>query len=77
MRKGDQPGSRDLRVRAGAGRVTVDVCHAGINLKGVLARWGDVGYVTEWPFVPGLEVAGGLAEVAAADRPLVQSVPKG
>lgn len=99
---GERLASRVVEIsapEAGPGEVTVDVCHAGINFEDVLARRGDV---MEWPFLPGLEVAGtvcalgrgasglhvgqsvaaftgggGLAEVAAADRPLVQPVPEG
>ncbi len=42
----------------GPGQVSIDVSHAGVNFKDVMARRGDVGYVSRWPFVPGLEVAG-------------------
>lgn len=42
----------------GPGQITVDVQYAGINFKDVMARRGDAGYVTRWPFVPGLEVSG-------------------
>jgi NADPH:quinone reductase len=31
---------------------------AGVNFIDVMARRGDVGYATAWPFVPGMEVAG-------------------
>jgi NADPH2:quinone reductase len=42
----------------GPGEVTIRVTHAGVNFKDVMARPGDPGYVTSWPFVPGLEVGG-------------------
>ena len=42
----------------GAGEVIIRVTHAGVNFKDIMARRGDPGYVTAWPFVPGLEVAG-------------------
>lgn len=42
----------------GRGQVSIDVVYAGVNFKDVMARRGDPGYVTSWPFVPGLEVAG-------------------
>jgi NADPH:quinone reductase len=42
----------------GPGEVTIRVTHAGVNFKDIMARRGDPGYVTSWPFVPGLEVAG-------------------
>jgi NADPH2:quinone reductase len=42
----------------GPGQITLDVQYAGINFKDVMARRGDAGYVTRWPFVPGLEVSG-------------------
>jgi NADPH:quinone reductase-like Zn-dependent oxidoreductase len=38
--------------------VSIDVHYAGVNFKDVMARRGDPGYVPDWPFVPGLEVAG-------------------
>lgn len=40
----------------GPGQIAVDVHHAGVNFIDVMSRRGD--YVTAWPFVPGLEVAG-------------------
>jgi NADPH2:quinone reductase len=42
----------------GPGQLTIDVLHAGINFKDIMARRGDTGYVDAWPFVPGLEVSG-------------------
>lgn len=42
----------------GVGQLAIAVQYAGINFKDVMARRGDPGYVTSWPFVPGLEVAG-------------------
>lgn len=43
---------------AGPGCVSIDVHYAGINFKDVMSRRGDPGYVSKWPFVPGLEVGG-------------------
>jgi NADPH2:quinone reductase len=40
------------------GQVAIDVRAAGINFIDVMARRGDAGYATGWPFIPGLEVAG-------------------
>jgi NADPH2:quinone reductase len=42
----------------GPGEIAIDVHHAGVNFKDIMARRGDPGYATHWPFVPGLEVAG-------------------
>jgi NADPH2:quinone reductase len=42
----------------GPGQVVVEVAHAGINFLDVMARRGDPGYATGWPYTPGLEVAG-------------------
>ncbi|MFC7273096.1 zinc-binding alcohol dehydrogenase family protein [Paractinoplanes rhizophilus] len=42
----------------GPGQLAVRVAYAGINFKDVMARRGDPGYVTRWPFVPGLEITG-------------------
>jgi NADPH2:quinone reductase len=49
----------------GPGQVTIEVAHAGLNFLDVMARRGDPGYVREWPFVPGLEVAGTIRETGA------------
>jgi len=46
----------------GPGEVTIDVAYAGINFLDVMARRGDVGYVTAWPYAPGLEVSGTVRE---------------
>ncbi len=40
------------------GQLLIDVMFAGINFKDVMARRGDAAYVREWPYVPGIEVAG-------------------
>jgi NADPH:quinone reductase len=40
------------------GQIAVDVSCAGVNFIDVMARRGDPGYAAEWPFVPGLEIAG-------------------
>ncbi len=42
----------------GPGEVAIDVAYAGINFIDVMARRGDPGYASSWPYVPGLEVAG-------------------
>jgi NADPH2:quinone reductase len=42
----------------GPGQIAVDVAWAGVNFIDVMARRGDPGYAPEWPFVPGLEIAG-------------------
>ena len=52
----------------GAGQVSIDVGYAGINFIDVMARRGDPGYATSWPYVPGLEVAGTIRERAAASQ---------
>lgn len=44
--------------RPGFGQLSIDVEYAGINFKDVMVRRGDPGYVTGWPFIAGLEVAG-------------------
>ncbi|WP_353651313.1 zinc-binding dehydrogenase [Nakamurella sp. A5-74] len=49
--------------RPAAGEVTIEVEYAGINFKDVMSRRGDPGYVADWPFVPGIEVAGRVREV--------------
>src|SRR5690242_8077028 len=42
----------------GPGQIAVDVARAGVNFIDVMARRGDPGYAPQWPFVPGLEIAG-------------------
>jgi NADPH2:quinone reductase len=42
----------------GPGQVAIDVARAGVNFIDVMARRGDPGYAPEWPFAPGLEIAG-------------------
>jgi NADPH2:quinone reductase len=49
--------------RPGPGEVGIDVAYAGINFMDVMARRGDAGYVSAWPYAPGLEVAGTVREV--------------
>jgi len=57
---------REVQVpRPGPGHVSIDVAHAGINFIDVMARRGDPGYVSAWPYVPGLEVAGTIRELGA------------
>jgi NADPH:quinone reductase len=57
--------------RPGDGEVTVDVSYAGVNFLDVMARRGDAGYVSSWPYAPGLEVAGIVREVGAGVTGLV------
>ena len=47
----------------GPGQVVVGVKYAGINFMDVMARRGDPGYAADWPYVPGLEVAGVVTAV--------------
>ena len=47
----------------GPGEVTIDVAYAGINFMDVMARRGDPGYASGWPYTPGLEVSGTVREV--------------
>ena len=49
----------------GPGEVAIDVRAAGINFIDVMARRGDPGYATSWPYVPGLEVAGTVRALGA------------
>jgi NADPH:quinone reductase len=49
--------------RPGPGEVSIDVAYAGVNFLDVMARRGDAGYVSRWPYVPGLEVAGTIREL--------------
>lgn len=49
--------------RPGPGEVAIDVVYAGINFIDVMARRGDPGYASSWPYVPGLEVAGTVRAV--------------
>ena len=51
--------------RPGAREVTIDVAYAGINFIDVMARRGDPGYASAWPYVPGLEVAGTVRETGS------------
>ena len=63
------PGTDQTEVRKvddpqpGPGEVTIDVAYAGINFMDVMARRGDPGYASGWPYVPGLEVSGSVREV--------------
>src|SRR2546423_4874441 len=57
--------------RPGPGEVTIDVARAGVNFMDVMARRGDPGYATSWPYVPGLEVAGAVREVGPGVAELV------
>ena len=52
-----------------AGQTLVDVEFAGINYIDVMARRGDPGYASAWPYVPGLEVVGTVAATGSADSP--------
>ena len=49
--------------RPGPGELTIDVAYAGINFLDVMARRGDAGYASAWPYVPGLEVSGLVQEI--------------
>lgn len=49
----------------GPGEVAIDVAYAGLNFIDIMARRGDPGYVTDWPYGPGLEVAGLVRAVGA------------
>jgi NADPH2:quinone reductase len=49
----------------GVGQVSIDVEYSAINFKDVMSRRGDRGYVSAWPFVPGLEVAGRIRSIGA------------
>ena len=51
----------------GAGQVLIDVEFAGVNYIDIMARRGDPGYASSWPFVPGLEVVGAVA-ATGSDR---------
>lgn len=59
----------------GPGQVSIDVAFAGVNFIDVMARRGDAGYASGWPYVPGLEVVGtvravgdGVTEPRVGDR---------
>src|SRR4051812_46270376 len=61
--------------RPAAGEVGIDVEFAGVNFMDVMARRGDAGYASSWPYRPGLEIAGtvrelgvGVSELAVGDR---------
>src|SRR5256885_7421151 len=47
----------------GPGQVAIEVGFAGVNFIDVMARRGDPGYASVWPYVPGLEVAGTVRAV--------------
>jgi NADPH:quinone reductase len=51
--------------RPGPGQVAIDVAYAGVNFIDVMARRGDPGYASAWPYVPGLEVAGTIGSVGS------------
>ncbi len=59
----------------GPGEVSIDVKYAGVNFKDVMARRGDPGYVPQWPFVPGLEVAGTIRQLGSGVKDLVPGGP--
>lgn len=57
---------RQMRVPVpGRGQLSIDVQYAGVNFKDVMARRGDAGYVSAWPFIPGVEVSGTVRELGA------------
>lgn len=47
----------------GPGELAIDVAFAGVNFIDVMARRGDPGYASGWPYVAGLEVAGTIRAV--------------
>jgi NADPH:quinone reductase len=49
----------------GPGQVAIDVAYAGVNFIDIMARRGDPGYASAWPYVPGLEVAGTIRSVGS------------
>lgn len=57
--------------RPGPGEVSIDVAFAGVNFIDVMARRGDPGYASSWPYVPGLEVAGAVRAVGSTVDGLV------
>jgi NADPH:quinone reductase len=59
----------------GAGQVSIDVAYAGLNFIDVMARRGDPGYATSWPYVPGLEVAGTIRETGSDITGLASGQP--
>lgn len=70
--------------RPGAGQVSVEVAYAGLNFVDVMARRGDVGYVSSWPYLPGKEVAGrvraigeGVTGLAVGDQVVAAPVGGG
>lgn len=62
--EGPSPSSARTTVREvdvpgpGPRQVAIDVEFAGVNFIDVMARRGDAGYVSAWPYRPGFEVAG-------------------
>src|ERR1700678_593028 len=82
---GNRPdrGSKGRGPPPGAGEVTIDVAYAGINFMDVMARRGDPGYASAWPYTPGLEVSGTVREVGpgfttlAVGQPVVAYTPGG
>jgi NADPH:quinone reductase len=56
--------------RPGPGQVAIEVAYAGVNFIDVMARRGDPGYASAWPYVPGLEVAGTIRSVGGGVRGL-------
>ncbi|WP_308271639.1 alcohol dehydrogenase catalytic domain-containing protein [Kitasatospora sp. SUK 42] len=52
-----------MEPRPGAGQVAIDVAWAGLNFVDVMTRRGDGGYTSEWPYLPGKEVAGTVREL--------------
>ena len=49
----------------GPGQVAIYVAYAGVNFIDVMARRGDPGYASAWPYVPGLEIAGTIRSVGS------------
>jgi hypothetical protein len=60
----------------GPGQVAIDVAYAGVNFVDVMARRGDPGYASGWPYVPGLDhVHLFRAEDAVRSMPVIRSRP--
>lgn len=53
------------RPRPSPGEITIAVHAVGLNFIDVLARRGDAGYATHWPWTGGLEVSGTVLELGA------------
>jgi NADPH:quinone reductase len=54
----------------GPGQVAIDVAYAGVHFIDVMARRGDPGYASAWPYVAGTvrSVGGSVHDLHAAQR---------